>query len=256
MGKFAVKIVICILFCCLPFPAAGDDRPLRLVCDHWPPYQIGNGNQLSGFSVSLVKLVLRDMGAELDTIRVYPWKRALSHLKAGKADGLFSANFNPERTSFARYPGQTLVDSPWVLWARKGQADPDTAYTDLAGKTIGVVSGYTYTQEFWAFVKAHNNFDAVTSDEQNFRKLAAGRVDFAVAELGNGKYLKNLLKLDGIVPLTKHPVMTQGLYIIFSKQTVPEGFVDRFSDTLARVKATDAYARLYSNYFTPPRFDP
>ena len=256
MVKLAIKTIVCLLFCCLPPTAAGADKPLRLVCDHWPPYQIGNGNQLSGFSVSLVKLVLKEMGRELEGIRVYPWKRAMAHLEAGTADGLFSANFNPERAAFARYPGEKLIDSPWVLWTRQGGADQDTVYTDLAGKTIGVVSGYTYTPEFWAFIKAHCDLKAVTNDEQNFRKLAAGRVDFTVAELGNGRYLTDILNLNGVVPLTKHPVMTQGLYIIFSKQTVSQDFVDRFSEGLGVVKSRTSYKILYNQYFALPRFQP
>ncbi len=256
MQKSVLIIWVFLFLFGLPPLAFGEAKPLRLVCDHWPPYQISQEEKLTGFSVSLVDLVFKQMGTSIESLRVYPWKRALSYLEKGQADALFSANFNPARTEFAYYPEEKLIDSPWVLWGKKTGELREIAYSDLANRQIGVVSGYTYTKAFWQFLRTHGNYAAVTSDEQNFKKLAAGRVDYAVAELGNGLFLINKLKLSGIIPFMKHPVRTDGLYIIFNKQTVPKSFVVLFSKTLAGIKQGDEYQALYLKYFSPAVANP
>ena len=247
------KVLLFLAVILIPNSAVGKQKAMQLVCDHWPPYQILENDNVSGFSVSLVKQVLQRMDVQVTDIKAYPWKRALNYLKNGKADALFSANFNPERTAFAYYPDQMLIDSPWVLWGKRSKAIPFLSYKDLSDKRIGLVSGYTYTKSFWSFVKTHGNYDSVTSDEQNFRKLAAGRVDYVVAELGNGYYLLNKLNLSGIVPFPKAPVKAGGLYIIFSKKNVSKEFVDRFSKTLFQIKSEPGYKSLYAAYFFLPR---
>jgi len=190
------------------------------------------------------------MQTDIGTISIYPWKRAILMLESGRADALFSSNYTQDRTAFAFYPEEPIVISPWVMWVRDGDGSKFESFDDLHGKKVGVVRGYSYTPEFWFFVKKHQLFEEVTNDEMNFKKLSAGRLDFIVAELGNGLYLSRTLNLDKkIIPLLKHPIKKDGLFIIFNKKTVSREFVDKFSTELKEIKKEAFYKYLYYKNF-------
>ncbi len=137
----AIWVFLFLFLFGLPSLAFGKTKPLHLVCDHWPPYQISQEEKLTGFSASLVDLVFKQMGISMASLRVYPWKRSLAYLEKGQADALFSANFNPARTEFAWYPEEKLIDSPWVLWGKKTGEHREIAYSDLANRQSVLCQG-------------------------------------------------------------------------------------------------------------------
>lgn len=238
-----------VIFCIGTYGEGSEAKQLSLVCDEWPPYQIAGNGRLSGFSTEIVEIVFVRMKTAIPTIDIYPWKRAIFMIEKGKADALFSANFTEERAAFAFYPDEPLISSPWVMWVRKEDELLFRSFEDLLGKKVGIVRGYSYTAEFWDFVKKYDVYDEVVNDEMNFKKLDAGRIDFVLAEFGNGLHIVRKLKLNKIIPLIKNPVKTDELYVIFNKKTVSRSFVDRFSEELKKLKQEFFYENLYKKYF-------
>jgi len=225
-------------------PAA---EPVRLVCDEWPPYQLQTKDGVTGFAVETVSAVFKAMDVPIESINAYPWKRALTDLEQGQADALFSANYTAERETFARYPEEPIVMSPWVIWTRKG--DKPASLETLKGRKVGVVLGYSYTKEFWNFITANCTVETVTADKINFLKLENGRLDATVAEYGNGMHLMQTMGLKDIVPASDIVIKADGLYIIFRKERFPESFTKQFSDELRRFKQTGEYKALQAQYF-------
>jgi len=206
--------------------------------------------RITGFSTRIVKMVFDEMKTDIGNISTYPWKRAIVMLKKGKADALFSANYTQDRTAFAFYPEEPIVISPWIMWVRKENPLKFESFEDLIGKKVGVVRGYSYTPEFWSFIKKHKIYAEVVNDEMNFKKLSAGRVDFIVAELGNGLFISRTIKLDEkIIPLLNNPIKKAGLFIIFNKNSVDKSFVDKFSTELKKIKGGSFYKYLYYKNF-------
>lgn len=242
------------LFLLSLFPASGfsQSEGLTLVCDEWPPYQMRRDGAVIGFSTTVVREVFQAMDMTPASIQAYPWKRALRMLRADRVDGLFSANFTEDRLRFARYPDETLIRSPWVIWGRTETGFAYDDLSDLAGKRIGVVNGYSYTPSFWKYIRKHAIVDGTTTDETNFRKLAAGRLDCLIAELGNGLFLHRTLGLDNVVPFPESPIKVDGLYLIFNRDRVSEETVARFSEALKVFKAGPAYSELHQKYFGAP----
>ncbi len=224
-------------------------QPTKLVCDIWPPYQTQTATDISGLSVEIVQAVYKRMGIPANSIQAFPWRRAIEMLRHGDADALFSANYTQERQIFAYYPSEELFQSPWVIWTRRG--DEIFSLDDLKGKTIGVVSGYSYTPEFWDFINANCIVESVNADMANFKKLNVGRVDATVAEYGNGLYLATNLRYNNIVPNQAVTIKRDGLYIIFSRKKVAEDFVKDFSSALIEFKKTNAHTKLWGKYFQP-----
>ena len=224
-------------------------KNIDVTCDEWPPYQIKKNDYVSGFSTKVVKTVFERMKVNIKSIKVYPWKRAITMVEKGKTDALFSANYTKDRTNFALYPEEKIVNSPWVMWVREEEELKFESFDDLLGKKVGLVRGYSYTTDLWNFVKKHNIYEEVTNDELNFKKLNAGRVDFIAAELGNGFYIAKKMELNKIIPLENNPIKSDGLYIIFNKKNVPKSFVDKFSNELKKLKQESLYKFLYEEYF-------
>ncbi|GAB6095921.1 transporter substrate-binding domain-containing protein [Desulfatiferula olefinivorans] len=249
MGKILClsALVWCLMLGNLSVAAVNE---LTVVCDEWPPYQIvDEGGGLSGFSTKVVREVFKRMGVTVKSLKAYPWKRAIYMIETGAADALFSANFSDERTAFAFYPEETLVTSPWVIWSRAEDKVNYRGLTDLKGKKVGVVRGYSYTPEFLETLKTIGTMDESTDDETNFRKLNVGRIDLVAAELGNGSAILKAQKMSQIIPHTDNPIKSDGLYIMFSKSKVPEAFVRQFSDTLKQMKSEAVYQYIYEEYF-------
>jgi polar amino acid transport system substrate-binding protein len=228
--------------------ALADERAITLVCDEWPPYQVTEKNRVSGFCTKVVEEVFKKMGVKIAGLDVYPWKRAIAMLEMGKTDALFSANFTRERTAYAHYPKEPLIQSPWVVWVREEDGFTFNALSDLKYKKVGVVRGYSYTGEFWDYIKKNAKPDEVTDDETNFKKLNAARIDCTVAELGNGYHILKELKIKRIIPLKNRPIKEDGLYVLFNKTTISEAFVKKFSAELKKVKEGLLYPYLYNEY--------
>ena len=245
------KISIIIMISLSLFVSTGiaSEKNMKIVCDVWPPYQISNEGSLNGFSTKIIKEVLKRMNVDIESLEACPWKRALYMIEKDEADALFSANYTQERTGFAYYPDEAIVESPWVIWSRAEDAFTYASLNDLIGKKLGTVRGYSYTQELMDFLKTHNNYDEVTDDLSNFKKLNAGRVDVIIAELGNGYSVLNELKIKNIVPHKNHPIKTDGLYIIFNKHRISQAFVKKFSEELKKIKQESIYQTWYDDYF-------
>ncbi|WP_163338915.1 ABC transporter substrate-binding protein [Desulfopila sp. IMCC35008] len=237
-------------FVALTSPTDSVSQTLNVICDEWPPYQIIDDNKVDGFSTNVVKTVFSRMGVDIGTIRVYPWKRAITMLENGTADALFSVNFEKSRSQFALYPKETIILSPWVMWSREEDRLKFDSLNDLIGKIVGMVRGYSYTPELWDFVKKHEIYEEASNDKQNFLKLNFGRIDVIPAELGNGLYLVNKLGLNTVEPLMRNPLKRDGLYIIFNKNNIDGSFVDKFSAELKKLKQEPIYKNLYDEYFT------
>ena len=245
------RVVLFVALVLLTVVAHAQPPVMVISCDQWEPYQtVDNNGVVSGFSTQIVRQVLEQLNVPIKSLRVYPWKRAMNTIKEGRSHALFSANFTRERTEFARYPEEPLVISSWVLWVKKGSGNTFDAMEDLKGKTVGVVRGYSYTREFWDFVKANNAYEVAASDEINFKKLHGDRFEYVAAERGNGFHLLNKLGFENIVPLEDHPIKSDGLYIMFNRDKISGEFVAKFSSELKKFKQRPEYEKLVEEYFS------
>lgn len=241
-------LFVIFLFLLVPFSNV-QSKNLNIACDLWPPYQMIKDGNLTGYSVELVNAVAGKMDLKNISIKDYPWKRALHMVASGEVDALFSANYSRERENFVFYPKEPLIVSPWVLWVKEGSGIDFKTFEDLSGLNCGVVRGYSYTEDFWDFLKTKGRFSEVSDDETNFKKLEAGRIHYTVSELGNGYQIIRELGLKGIIPVLHTPVKKDGLYIIFNKNLNSKEFVENFSNAIEEFKKTSEYQLLYNKYF-------
>jgi polar amino acid transport system substrate-binding protein len=226
------------------------NQPLEIICDKWPPYKKEEKGFISGFSTEVIRSVLNKMDVPIHTIKAYPWKRAIIMLKNASVDGLFSINYTFERSEYAWYPDEPIIESPWLIWGTSNSKYED--FSSLDEKKIGIVRGYSYTEKFLDYIYLHCKVEEAADDLTNFKKLKDGKIDFTPADFGNGIYLLRHYNLINIKPFKNNPIKKDGLYLVFNKNRISEKFTKDFSENLKEFKKTKLYGKLFNKYFALP----
>ncbi|MBU0971571.1 MAG: transporter substrate-binding domain-containing protein [Proteobacteria bacterium] len=226
-------------------------RIIKIGTDRWPPHEDIFNEAAPGLCTEVVRHVFENMNLRISIVQ-YPWARAVDLVSRGKNDGLFCALYTQERAEHCYYPTEPIATLKYLLFIKKENRErlPFHSYEDLIDKKIGVVRGFVYPGVFWDFIKKHNNFQEVENDELNFKKLMAGRIDFAIADFANGTLLiKEMGLTDQIEPLLSKVIQESELYILFSKKTMEAEFVKLFSENLRQFKQTEKYKQINEKYY-------
>lgn len=243
----AVCILFAVLACCAPGRAWG--QSLVLGTDEWPPYEFTSHDEVRGIATDVLMAVFRRMGVTVAGIGRFPWARGLHMLEGGGLDVLYSGIYDPERLAFARYHEEPLVVSNWVIFARKGEGHAYASAADLKGHSLGVVRGYSYTPEVNAIITGNKHVVRTSSDADNLKLLVHGRVEYALCDELNCRYLVGRLGLEDTVAQVPGPSLARiSIYALFSRQRVSEAFVQRFDETLRAFKADRAYEAILRKY--------
>lgn len=224
---------------------------LNLGTDDFPPYEFEKNGEVTGLCTEIVKKVIQRLNMDVNSLKIYPWKRGMFNLEHGIIDALYTAGRDKEREKKFIYPSEELIMTRWVLFIKKKDTNilKFDSLKDLRGKKIGVTLGYNYTPEFWDFLKQEQNYEEVRTNAQNFKKLAASRLDYVVSEYGVGLFILKKLKLnDKITALLNNLIKIEPQYIMFSRKTITEGFVRKFSDELTTFKTTSQYQIIMDKY--------
>lgn len=177
---------MCLLL--VPCRAHAGEDTIVLASLEWPPY---TGEQLpgQGATTEVVRAAFAAMGYDVE-VRFYPWKRVLS--VAMQEPGI--VGYFPEYPSRERkrhfYFTDSVGKSPLGFAKRRSSGISWGEYEDLKQYRIGTVRGYVNTDTFDAMVRKGDIWtDRSVSDLFNLRKVLAGRVDLAVADLNVYEYL-------------------------------------------------------------------
>ena len=71
------------------------------------------------------------------------------------------------------YSREPVLYSRWVFFIRRADAGrlKFDSFDDLKGKRIGLVRDVKYTEALWNFVKKEKNYDLVSVNNLNLKKL-------------------------------------------------------------------------------------
>ena len=156
-----------------------NDGMIVVVDENYPPYTFGTAKQANGLYPKLIEAIFARMGVEVE-IQALHWEEALKAGEEGKAavGGIYK---NSARLKIHDY-SEPLFEERLALYVKKGKTFHFTRLSDLQGKTIGLIHGWSYGEEFdIARTKYHFTVEEVETDVQNFKKLASGKIDCMVA---------------------------------------------------------------------------
>ncbi len=227
-------------------------KSLKIGSDEWAPFHF-KGKSVSdvqGYTADLVRGVLQRMDIKIESHKIYPWKRALSMVFKGELDAVFTSTKTHEREKNCFFPAEALTDLTYVFFIKKGNEEKLIFETlsDLKGHRVGTVRGFSYTKEFKEFIKKEKNYDEVTTGDNNIKKLLSGRIDYMVTPRRVGLDLVSKYDKNNSCIMIEKPLNQDFLYMMFSKKTVKEEFVNKFSEELKQFKLTKEYKEIVKKF--------
>ena len=219
--------------------------PAVLVTANYPPYSYDESGEVKGLGVELIREAFRRMHHDLEIV-VVPFPRALEMVKAGEADGIFPFAIREDRKALVEYSSESLLADPAALVVRAGSTITfDGDLSKLSGYTIGRQRGADYGPAFQRAVAAyHLNVEDAIDQENNMRRLLAGRFDMIVGpHLVLLDVARRLHRSDDIRVLYSG-LSVGDVYVGFAKTPRARSLMAPFDQALRTMRLDGAKARI------------
>lgn len=236
-----------LVFACLSFAARGEK--LRIVTEPWAPYVYEDGGKNLGLDYETTAIVFQRLGIEVEW-QFLPWKRCLSMLETGQADGALDIFHSAERDSTLLYPSEPLSDVEFVMFYANDRPHPFKRLEELKGLTIGTSPGYLYSEDFsqsQLFTR-----EPAPTHEANFGKLVRGRIDLLITDRRVGQHLLDELNIRSLITENPTIISRQSQFLAVRRNAGMDLLVQRFGAELKRFKREPAYAELSARYGAAP----
>ena len=160
-------------------PAVSQARTLN-ACGHpfYPPVSWVQNGQLVGLAPAVSRILFKELGYQITLRADSNWKRCLRQVEQGTADIVVAAYRISSRESYLDYSSQPVIADPVTLFINRSKPFTFNQLSDLRGKTVGLLLGDSFGDEFDNYLLNNTTIEYVSSGQQNFGKLALGRIDF------------------------------------------------------------------------------
>lgn len=211
-----------------------------------PPFMYEKDGKAEGIYPELIRAVFKKMGIPA-SVKPYPWKRALQMASKGKI-GIGGIYKSAEREKIFDY-SVPLFTEKLLVYVPRGRGFPFTGVHDLKGKVVGVLSGWSYGEDF---DKARKDrlfkVEEVSSDDLNFRKLAMGRLDCCIAIELSGNIAMDATGTRAQVEVLDTPLSIKDTYLIFRKSTNRKALLDQFNAAVDAMRKDGSYNRIVNSF--------
>ena len=219
------------------------DEIVRLAIGDWAPYTSSTDDK----SKILEHVVAEAFKLEKIDVRYeyFPWKRSYIVTKNGEFDGTFPWAKTEEHLKDFYINKLYLIQDEGVFFHLKTVQFDWNVLEDLNKYSVGVTIGY---KEEIGYKEKGIHAEAAPSEDLNFKKLLAGRIDVYQTSKIVGYATINRLFTPAEAKLFTHhpkPAVHNEFYILFSKKT-PHGqnLADKFDSGLKKLKESGRYDRI------------
>lgn len=241
------KLFVVLALVLLSALAAGaEGKKVTAAADPWPPF-VDPDNPTQGISLEIIRAALGTQGYEVE-MQFIPWARAEAGVKEGEIDILPDTWMTEKRKEYLLY-SEPYAANDVKFVKKKGDPFEYEGLESLTGKTVGIVRGYGYGDEFLNAT----NFKREEANEPitNVKKLVLGRFDLT---LEDQIVLSNLLKkkepkLLEEVEFTKNALSSQTLSVTCGlKNPRCNEIIGAFNKGLAEIRANGKYDEIMKSY--------
>ncbi len=184
----------------------------------FPPYNFTQQGEFTGLDTEIVELVLSELNVKPD-YKFSAWDGVVQSVEENTTDLAFQFAPTPER--FTKYNmvgphriGKTVISIP------ADSSDDIANVSDLNGKKVATVQGYSYLEEFDKS-EAINKIESANNLE-SLKKLANKEVDFMIGDLNTILHLAKSNGLDGKIKVLPTVLKEVPRYIVFPKAKVAD----------------------------------
>lgn len=178
-----------------------------------------------------------------------PWRRALLAPGMGEADGLFQLTPTPERFRSWLLTGPLRTTRIVFVVLADAPIHDFTNLADLAGLSVGVVNGFSYSPAFDSATDFHHEGSA--DDETSLRKLLLRRANIIVGGEANFRHAIDRLSVADRVRILPTPLDVQGRYVGFTRTPAGRDKSDRLGRVLTRMHAEGCIAAILRKNMIP-----
>ena len=212
-----------------------------------PPFMYANADKVAGVYPNLIETVFKKMGQPVE-LKTYPWKRALELGDKGEV-GIGGIYKNEARLKIYDYSAP-IFDEKLNIYVKKGNRFAFKNVSDLKNKSIGVIRGWSYGDDFDKGKKEQLfKVEENSSDELNFKKLLADRLDCVIAIEQSADSVISKLGSHNQVEALDIPLAVNPTYLVFAKQQNKQGIIEQFNKTLMTMKQDGSYQTLIKVLF-------
>ena len=232
--------MLVLSYVAVSYVVSAQTAPLTLVSTAWPPFTNPSGQPR--FALDLVEAALGRLGLTAKTTIVSPGQFTPSLLN-GKFDGSAAAWKDPERERVLIY-SQPYLENRLVLVGRYGADVSAKKLSDIQGKRVAIVEGYSYGYEIEltgpVFVRSSGEEDSVA-------RLLKGSVDYTLMDELVVQYIVSNYPKESETKLQigSTPLLKRELYLTV-RRTRPdaESIIARFNGQLHDMIVDRTYHRL------------
>jgi polar amino acid transport system substrate-binding protein len=238
-----------LLFCLLVSITSSAMASESIILDEAdPPFMYNDNAKPSGVYSALIAEALKRAGIEA-VLSTAPWKRAIAGLDSGE-NGVGGIYKNAERLKKYDYSDK-LFDEVVVVYAPRAKIFSFSGLDSLKGKTVGILRGWTYGDDFDAAVKSGSvKTEETAGNEQNFAKLTIGRIDalLAIKESAEGT-ISTEKSLADKVQAFEPPLSTSPAFLAFSKTAGKMPTLDKFNAAIAGMRQDGSFTKIVAAAF-------
>jgi polar amino acid transport system substrate-binding protein len=246
-------LVLMFLLTYIPPVFSIEKKSFSIGWDPWMPYQhIDKNNRLTGLDIELIQSIFSDMGCTLEYKQV-PWKQLLPAVKRGQISLAAGASKSLERMAYAYFSNAYRIEAV-VLFVRKGETKAIKHISDIIGSDlkIGILKGNYYGQTFEKLMKNKNfkeHIQLVSADQINITKTLNKRIDGFLCDKYAGISEINRIGAFNRFDIHPNPISSSDIHLMFSKKTCKPIDVNRFNDSLKKLKKNGTLNQIIHKYF-------
>lgn len=211
----------------------------------WPPFF--DSGQENGIALDIAKAAFKSQGYSLE-MHVVPWARVNNGVKNQQYDVTLGAWWTKERTKFYDY-SDPFMENAIKFIKRKGDTFEYNGIESLSGKSVGVVRGYGYNDEF------------LTSDKfkrpeangliANIRKLTNKRINLTLEDeiVAKATIAKEAPDLLSKIEFTENSLTVNKLHVATaSKNPKAKAIISAFNKGLAQIQEDGTFDKILKKY--------
>ena len=240
MRRWTIAGMFGLVCAAISLGAIAQTPPLRLVSTAWPPFTNPPGQ--ARFALDLVEAALKRIDVA-PTTTIVSAAQFTPLLLSAQFDGSAAVWKDAEREKSLIF-SQPYLENRLVLVGQHGADVSAKALSDLKGKRVAIVEGYSYGDAIDTagpvFVRSH-------SEEDSLAQLLKGSVDYTLMDELVVHYIVNNYPQESAARLQigSIPLVTRELYFAVAR-TFPraQSIIDRFNAQLRGMMTDRTYHRL------------
>lgn len=228
---------------------AAEPRQVLTACGHpfYPPVSWVSDGQLRGLAPVITQQLFAELGYDIRLIADTNWKRCLREVRLGNIDIVVAAYRIASRESYLDYSQQYIIADDISLFVNQAAAPKISHLDDLPGKTVGLLLGDSFGDEFDAYLAANTHIEYVSLNQQNFTKLARQRIDFMPIGRRSGLLQTRKLGFENLIVPLAYQVTREYYYMGLGKPSQLSHHLPYINQRLIEMHRDHSLRRLIRN---------